>query len=139
MRETVTFSVESGFKKQITNKAKELGYPNASRMIRDALQQLFESEQALLKTEGIVTVIVSVVYDHHDVNTLKEFIELQHHLNIGFSSHSHITENECLEIILLTASVAEILKFQRKLRGLEGLKYTSVNLVSRACTENGDH
>ncbi|MFX1250717.1 MAG: CopG family ribbon-helix-helix protein [Promethearchaeota archaeon] len=139
MRETITFSVESGFKEQITSKAEELGYSNTSRMIRDALQQFFESEEALLKMEGVVTVIFSVVYDHHDVNTLKGFIQLQHHLNISFSSHSHISEKECLEIILLTASVAEILKFQRKLRSLEGLKYTSVNLVSRACTDNGDN
>ncbi|MFX0063076.1 MAG: CopG family ribbon-helix-helix protein [Candidatus Hermodarchaeota archaeon] len=139
MRETVTFSVESGFKEQIANKVKELGYSNTSKMIRDALQQFFESEEALIKTKGIVTVIVSVVYDHHDVNTLKGFIELQHHLNVSFSSHSHITEKECLEIILLTASVAEILEFQRKIRGLEGLKYTSVSLVSRANVDDGDN
>ncbi|MFX0093370.1 MAG: CopG family ribbon-helix-helix protein [Candidatus Hodarchaeota archaeon] len=131
-REVLTFSAEPGLKDLITQKVEELGYPNTSRMIRDALQQFFESEDNLLKITGIITAVVSVVYDHHDLDTLTKFLELQHHSNITFSSHLHLTNSECLEIIMLIAPAAEIIEFQTKLRGLKDLKYISVNLIARS-------
>lgn len=130
-REAVTFSAEPGFRKLLNKKTEELGYPNTSKMIRDAIQQFFESERNLRKTSGVVTTLISVVYDHHDLETLMNYIELQHHSNIKFTSHFHVTEDECLEIILLTAPTTEILEFQKKLREIKGLKYVSLNLIAR--------
>lgn len=134
IRETITFSCESGFKKLIATKVEEFGYQNTSQMIRDALQRFFESEEALnsISENTEVTVIISVVYDHHDLNTIQQFIEVQHHSNIGFSCHFHMTQEECLENLMLTNAVKNIRILLKKLRSVDGLKYISVRTVSRA-------
>ncbi len=133
-RETITFSCEPGLKKLISTKVKEFGYQNTSQMIRDALQKFFESEEVLnsISENTEVTVIISVVYDHHDLNTIQQFIELQHHSNVGFSSHFHMTQKECLENLIITNTAKNILILLKNLRSLDGLKYISVRLVSRA-------
>ena len=67
VRETITFSCDPGFKKLIKIKVNEFGYQNKSQMIRDALQQFFESEKGLENIPEAITIIaiITVAYDHH--------------------------------------------------------------------------
>ncbi len=134
IRETITFSCEPEFKKLIATKVEEFGYQNTSQMIRDALQKFFESEEALdnISETTEVTVIISVVYDHHDLSTIQQFIEVQHRFNIGFSSHFHMTPEECLENLIVSDIVKNIRILLKKLRSVDGLKYISLRTVSRA-------
>lgn len=135
IRETITFSCDPGFKELITTKVNELGYHNTSQMIRDALQNFFESEEVLDKVSNSnteITVIISVVYDHNDRKTTQKFIEAQHHSNVAFSSHFHMKKNECLEILMINNTVGNVRLLLKKLRAIDGIRYISGRLVSRA-------
>lgn len=134
IRETITFSCEPEFKKLIATKVEEFGYQNTSQMIRDALQKFFESEDALanISETTVITAIISVVYDHHDLGTIRQFIDVQHRFNIGFSSHFHMTSEECLENLVISDIVKNIRILLKKLRSVDGLKYISMKTVSRA-------
>ncbi|UCE15086.1 MAG: CopG family ribbon-helix-helix protein [Candidatus Heimdallarchaeota archaeon] len=133
LRETITFSCDPKFKKLITTKVKEFGYQNKSQMIRDALQNFFESEKGLENIEDSmkITVIISVVYDHHDLNTISQFIEAQHDLNLSYSYHHHMQPDECLENLIVKDEAKNIRFLLKKLRTIQGIKYISLQLVSR--------
>lgn len=133
LRDTITFSCDPNFKKLISTKVIELGYQNKSQMIRDALQNFFESEKGLKNIEDTVkiTVIISVVYDHHDLNTISKFIEAQHDLNLSYSFHHHMCPDECLENLIVNDEAKNIRFLMKKLRGIPGIKYISLQLVSR--------
>ncbi|MFX1516449.1 MAG: CopG family ribbon-helix-helix protein [Promethearchaeota archaeon] len=133
VRDTVTFSCEPKFKKLISTKVKEFGYQNKSQMIRDALQNFFESEKGLENIEDTVkiTAIISVVYDHHNLSTISQFIEAQHALNLSHSYHHHMHPDECLENLIVKDEVKNIRILLKKLRAISGMKYISLQLISR--------
>jgi metal-responsive CopG/Arc/MetJ family transcriptional regulator len=134
IRETITFSCEPDFKQLISTKVKELGYQNKSQMIRDALQSFFESETIINKVsdEVDITLVISVVYDHHDSSTLEEFICIQHKSNVAYSSHFHMPGRECLEIMVVNDKAKNARDFIKELRAITGLKYISIKAISRA-------
>ncbi len=132
IRETITFSCEPKFKKLISVKFKELGYKNKSQMIRDALQSFFESEKVIdsFSDTSELTVIISVVYDHHDGKTVQQYIEAQHKSNVNYSSHFHMNKEECLEIVIIRDRINNIRMLLKELRSIEGLKNVSLRVVS---------
>ena len=134
VRETITFSCEPEFKTLISSKVKELGYQNKSQMIRDALQGFFESEETLNKMTDPertrITALVSVVYNHNDLNVIQRFMEIQHETNIAFSSHFHMN-HECLENFAIKDDAISVRTFLQKLRSIGGLKYISFRIISR--------
>ncbi|MFX0014807.1 MAG: CopG family ribbon-helix-helix protein [Promethearchaeota archaeon] len=133
VRETITFSCDPEFKELISTKVKEFGYQNKSQMIRDALQNFFESEKGLetIHDSVKITVIISVVYNHHDLATISQFIEAQHDLNLSYSYHHHIQSNECLENLIVSDEAINIRSLVKKFRAIQGIKYLSIQLVSR--------
>lgn len=134
IRETITFSCEPEFKTLISSKVKELGYQNKSQMIRDALQSFFESEETLNKITNPertrITALISVVYNHSDLNTIQKFMEIQHETNIAFSSHFHMN-HECLENFAIKDDARSVSTFLQKIRSIGGLKYISFRIISR--------
>ncbi|MHA1215433.1 MAG: CopG family ribbon-helix-helix protein [Candidatus Hodarchaeales archaeon] len=132
-RETITFSCDPELKKLIEFKVRELGYQNKSQMIRDALQSFFESEEFLQRMAGDLKIIllVSVLYDHDDLTTVKQFLSVQHESHVAYSTHHHITKEECLENLIVHDTVDNVREFLTRLRSIAGLKNVSVKVISR--------
>jgi len=133
-RETITFSCESNFKKLVKTKAKEFGYQTKSQMIRDALQNFFGSEKGLenIPNSTKITVIISVAYDHHDQSSVSNFLEIQHSFNVSYSFHHHMEHGECLENLIICDSVEKVKQILKRFRSVTGLKYISLQIVSRS-------
>ncbi len=135
IRETITFSCEPRFKNLIATKVNDFGYQSTSQMIRDALQSFFESEEVLdnvTDSSKEITVIISVVYDHNDQETIRKFLEIQHQSNVVFSTHFHLKKRECLENLIINDSIQNIRLLLKKLRTIDGMKYISFKVVFRA-------
>jgi len=104
-------------------------------MIRDALKSFFESEEVLdnvTDSSKEITVIISVVYDHNDQETIRKFLEIQHQSNVVFSTHFHLKKRECLENLIINDSIQNIRLLLKKLRTIDGMKYISFKVVFRA-------
>ncbi|MFX0182054.1 MAG: CopG family ribbon-helix-helix protein [Candidatus Hodarchaeota archaeon] len=138
IRETITFSCEPEFKTLISIKVKELGYQNKSQMIRDALQIFFESEETLDRIADQentrLIALISVVYNHHDLNTIQKFMQVQHETDVAFSSHFHMN-HECLENFTIKDNAKAVRSFLQKLRSIGGIKYISFRIISRNLKE----
>jgi metal-responsive CopG/Arc/MetJ family transcriptional regulator len=134
VRETITFSCDPKFKELIKIKVNELGYQNKSQMIRDALQQFFESEKGLSNIPESITItaIITVAYDHHDQSSVSNFMDIQHSSDISYSFHHHMDNGECLENLIIHDKVKNVKKLLKLFRAVSGLKYISVQIVSRS-------
>lgn len=132
IRETITFSCDPEFKELVRSKVKEFGYKNKSHMIRDALRNFFESEKSLknIKDDIKITVIISIVYNHHDLNTVQQLLEAQHSSDISYSYHHHMQDNECLENLIAYDEAKNVRLLLRNFRAIPGLKYISLQVVS---------
>ena len=133
IRETITFSCDPEFKELIKLKVKDFGYKNKSHMIRDALRNFFESEKSLdnIEDDVKITVIISIVYNHHDLKTVQQLLEAQHSSDISYSYHHHMQDNECLENLIAHDDAKTVRILLRDFRAIPGLKYISIQVVSQ--------
>ena len=107
------------------------GYQNRSEAVRDLIRRQLSSEQlADPKAEAIAAVFL--VYDHHSTKLSQKLISLQHsHLLQTISSiHIHLSEHDCLEIIVLRGRVSQINKVAENIISLKGVKLGRINLVA---------
>ncbi len=131
IRKTITFSCDPDFKELIIKKVEELGYQNKSQMIRDALQNLFESETALnhIKDNATITAIISLVYNHNDLGTVQLLLEAQHNSEVSYSYHHHMQQGECLENLIVHEEAKTIRELLKKFRSISGIKYISIQVI----------
>ena len=113
------------------------GYQSRSEAIRDLVRQRLSDEQVgNPKTEAVAAVIL--VYDHHSTKLMEKLTGLQHsHLLQTISAmHIHLSEHDCLEVIVLRGRVGEIKKTAENIISLKGVKLGRINFVA---AEHDDH
>lgn len=109
------------------------GYPNRSEAIRDLIRaRLSEEELAKPTTKAVAGVFL--VYDHHSTKLSQKLVDLQHDhlLHVITSTHVHLDDDNCLEVIILKGKVKEIQKLADRMTSLRGVKLSRVNVMSRA-------
>lgn len=110
----------SSFDRQIEQK----GYTNRSEAIRDLIRNSLvaqEWQQGDQQTVGTLT----IVYSHH-VRELDDTLnDLQHHhfKSIISTTHVHLDEHNCLEVLILKGKGSEIKKIADRLIGTKGVKH----------------
>jgi CopG family nickel-responsive transcriptional regulator len=100
------------------------GYKNRSEAIRDLIREELVVQE--WGGEGQETVgVFSLVYDHHQSDLSQTLNSIQHkHLDVIVSStHIHIDEHNCLEVIILKGSNKKIQKISSVLTSTRGVKH----------------
>ncbi len=131
IRETITFSCDPDFKELISRKQKELNYQTKSHMIRDALQNLFNRAETLEKVPDLntITAIISVIYDHHDSETVQQFLHVQHSFNISYSFHHHLHHDECIETLIIHDEARNVKNLVKEIQGIPGTESIIIQLI----------
>lgn len=110
------------------------GYTNRSEAFRDLIRAELVRESSS-KPAGRVVGSLTVVYDHH-VRLLEEKLtELQHHHNRVILSvlHIHLDHDNCMEVIALRGTSADVQRFADLLAATKGVKHAQL-----AITAGGD-
>jgi len=110
------------------------GYRNRSEAIRDIMRDYLvegEWESAEARIVGTVT----IVYDHEVRELTQVLTTLQHqfHGAILCSTHVHLDEHNCLEIIVLKSSAEEVRAIADRLISTRGVKHGKL-----VCTTTGE-
>ena len=96
---------------------------NRSEVIRDLVRDaLVEGECA---TPGrIVMGTLTIVYDHHASDLQEKLHYIQHHYleHIITSTHVHVDEDNCLEVIILKGETGEVQDVANLILGTKGVK-----------------
>ncbi len=130
IRVGVTFPPDllEDFDKVISN----MGYENRSKAVQDAVR-LFVSERKWLQEENTAQAgVLLMIYDHEVKGLQSTLTEIQHHYapTIVSTMHVHISEQDCLEVIAVKGSAAEIRKLSDELATKRGVKILKTMIVS---------
>jgi len=107
------------------------GYTNRSEAFRDLIRAELVRETSS-QPSGRVVGSLTLVYAHH-VRLLEEKLtELQHTHNrlIVSAMHVHLDHDNCLELIALRGSSAEIRRFSGQLTSLKGVKHAQLAITA---------
>ncbi len=111
------------------------GYANRSEALRDLIRDHLVGAQWAESEEEVVGVI-TIVYDHHAHRVGDQLIEEQHehHEQVLCTTHVHLDEHNCVEVIVARGKGAEVQALADRLISLRGVKHG--RLVS---TTTGEH
>jgi CopG family nickel-responsive transcriptional regulator len=118
----VSFEPEllTDFDKLITRK----GYTNRSEAIRDLVRKaIIEDSVAVEKGEVIGT--LTIIYDHHEGDVTDKLLHIQHHHHTEISSttHIHVDEKLCLEVLVVRGKVKNVKSLADNIKALKGVKH----------------
>jgi len=102
----------------------ERGYSSRSEAIRDLVRkEMVRTEWSDPKAEVVGT--VSIVYEHHEHHLSDILTDLQHrhHRSIVSTTHVHLDEHNCLEVIIVRGPSGLVKKIADTLISTKGVKH----------------
>ncbi len=109
------------------------GYTSRSEAIRDLVrQELVKDEWADPNADVVGT--VTIVYEHHEHELSNVLAELQHqyHEQIICTTHIHLDQHNCLEVIILRGQSSKIQYIADAIISTRGVKHGQLS-----CTTTG--
>jgi len=112
---------------------RERGYRTRSEAIRDVVRgYLVESEWKLKQGEVVGT--ITLIYDHHSHDLPHLISEMQHqfHDKVLCSTHVHLDNHNCLEVVVLRGPADAVRTVADRLTAMRGVKHGKL-----VCTTTG--
>ncbi|HJJ35700.1 MAG TPA: nickel-responsive transcriptional regulator NikR [Methanocorpusculum sp.] len=109
------------------------GYSSRSEGIRDAIRSYITYYEWLNDVEGERQGVITMVYDHDHRGLMEAITEIQHENRaiIQSSIHSHLTEERCMEVILVRGDGQKLRGLSERLmslKGVESVKLTTIKI-----------
>ena len=100
------------------------GYSSRSEGIRDAIRTYITYYKWMADVKGEREGVITMVYDHDQRGLLMTITDVQHEFHdiIKASLHSHVTQNRCLEVILVHGDGAQIKTLAERLMSQKGVE-----------------
>jgi len=117
-------SLDEALLKQFDPFIERLGYKSRSEAIRDLIREQLVAEEWKIDKSPTMGVL-SLVYSHEVRELSKKLTDIQHnHLGIILSStHIHMDEHNCLEVVILKGSGHAIQEVAGRLLSAKGVKH----------------
>ncbi len=111
---------------------RDRGYQSRSKGIRDALKDYIVRYQWMKEVEGDRIGIISLIYDHHFTDVLEDLTDIQHNFRdqINSTMHIHMTEKNCLEVIVVKGDANDIRDLTEQLMRLKGVEHVKLTTTS---------
>lgn len=126
-------SIDNKLLKRFDALIAEKGYVNRSEAIRDLIRDMLVSEDiANPDAESIGT--LTLVYSH-DVRELSEKLnDIQHHNHkiIISTTHIHLDEHNCLEVLILRGKAKEVKLIADRLLAVKNVRHGKLSVTSSA-------
>lgn len=135
MSEVVRFSVSipSDLADAFDRRVRARGYANRSEAVRDLMRDdLVEAEWEDDVSEVVGT--VTIIYNHDKPDIQKVLTQMQHgcHHGIVCSTHVHLDEHNCMEVVVLRGKSADVRDIAAALIAAKGVKHGKL-----VCTSAG--
>lgn len=102
------------------------GYASRSEAVRDAIRDYLVAHRWQAgEDHGEVVGTITLVYDHEIRRLSDELLERQHrqHTHVLSSLHIHLDERNCLEVVVVRGTGAEVASLADELISLRGVKH----------------
>jgi CopG family nickel-responsive transcriptional regulator len=106
------------------------GYTNRSEAIRDLVRKSLIEAKVRSPTGNVIGTI-TILYDHDLGNVTDRLLHLQHHHHseIQSTTHIHVDEHNCLEVLVVRGKAAEITELADQIKALKGVKHGELVLT----------
>jgi CopG family nickel-responsive transcriptional regulator len=126
MSKLIRFSVslEAALLKKFDPYIAKLGYKSRSEAIRDLIRERLVAEEWQADSTPTMGVL-SLVYSHDVRELSKKLTDIQHH-NLGIilsTTHIHMDEHNCLEVVILKGAGKKIQEVAGRLLSAKGVKH----------------
>jgi len=117
---------------ELDDVVEKVGYPNRSKAIQDSVKAFVTEHKWLSGERGPRIGVIVLAYDHESRGLQDYLTDTQHRYAalICSSTHVHLSEQDCLEAILVRGDAARIRELVEKLRARRGVKQTKFSVVS---------
>lgn len=104
-----------------------IGYTRSSA-IQVAMRNFLTDHTWTVEQEGKVAGAITMIYEHDVRGLVETLIDIQHHHRevISSTTHVHLDEHNCLEIIAFEGDVKAIQRLAKKLMTARGVKQLKV-------------
>ena len=122
MESTIRFGVSMEFEllEKFDKLIAEKGYTNRSEAIRDLIRDCLVKQEWEEGKESVG--VITLVYEHELVDVLTELQHRYHNLIIS-TTHVHLDEHNCLEVVIAKGKGRQIGEIAGKLRSIKRVKY----------------
>jgi CopG family nickel-responsive transcriptional regulator len=116
---------------QLDRRVDREGYPSRSELLRDLIRGQLVTEKWEGGAEEVIGVL-TISYDHHRRELAERVMTIQHErfVNVLCSTHVHLDQHECLEVIILRGRPREVERLSGEIGSLKGVKLAR---LTRAC------
>ena len=133
MGEVVRFgvSLDEGLLEKFDQLIARKGYTNRSEAIRDLIRDsLVQAEWEVGVGETIGT--ITIVYSHHtrEISDTLAHLQHQYYRSIVSTTHIHLDEHNCLEVLIVRGKGKEIKEIGDRLIGARGVKHGKLSLTT---------
>jgi len=111
---------------------KSIGYENRSKAVHDAMRAFISEFKWTHEEEEHVAGAVLILYYLDKPKLLEKILGIQHKFRsiISSTTHIHLEEDKCLEIIAVNGSVKDIRKLSQELMAKKGVKQVKVAVMA---------
>ena len=109
------------------------GYSSRSEGIRDAIRSYITYYEWLNDVSGERQGVITMVYDHDHRGLMAAITEIQHANRqiVQSTIHSHVSDERCLEVILVRGQGEQLKQLAERLmslKGVESVKLTTIKV-----------
>jgi CopG family nickel-responsive transcriptional regulator len=106
------------------------GYGSRSEALRDLIRDALVAET--ISGNKSVVATLSMIYDHHRPDLTEKLTQEQHHhhRNVLASTHVHLDEKNCFEVVIMKGPAGEIKHLADHLLSLRGVKHGKLVMTS---------
>jgi CopG family transcriptional regulator, nickel-responsive regulator len=124
-------SLEEALFKQLETLVKSHKYTNRSEYIRDLLRAKLVEDQWGDEHARVVATL-TLIYDHHAYQLSKKLTDLQHHHHqtVLATTHVHLDEHLCAEMIMMRGYVHEIKEIADLAGQQKGVLHSALSISS---------
>jgi len=114
--------------KRLDEAWKSMQYEDRSKAIHDAVRSFISEFEWMQKDNGQITGAVLVLYYLDKPGLLDEIARVQHQFRnvISSTTHLHLEENKCLEMIAVRENTQEVRSLTQILMAKKGVKQVKV-------------
>jgi CopG family transcriptional regulator, nickel-responsive regulator len=114
-------------------------HPNRSEAVRGLMRAAL-LEEVISNEESEAMGVVTLIYDHHASRVSRRLTDVQHHHldQVVTTTHVHLDERRCLEVILLRGPTRQIRDLADDLIGTKGVETGRLVLTSAQAIPAGN-
>lgn len=109
----------------------EKGYVNRSEAIRDLIRGMMENNE-ISESEAVVIGTLTLVYSHnvHELADKLNDIQHHHHKSIISTTHIHLDEHNCLEVMILRGKSKDVQEIADRLISIKNVKHGKLTVTA---------